>query len=75
MRHSGIRQLAEMGLRMKIMKFGGTSVGQPQRMHHVANLITADKEEKIVVLSAVSGTTNTLIDISLHLIAQQARYG
>jgi aspartate kinase len=52
---------------MKIMKFGGTSVGQPQRMHHVANLITADKEEKIVVLSAVSGTTNALIDISLHL--------
>jgi len=52
---------------MKIMKFGGTSVGQPQRMHHVANLITADAEEKIVVLSAVSGTTNALIDISLHL--------
>jgi len=52
---------------MKIMKFGGTSVGQPQRMHHVANLITADNEEKIVVLSAVSGTTNALIDISLHL--------
>ena len=49
------------------MKFGGTSVGQPQRMHHVANLITADNEEKIVVLSAVSGTTNALIDISLHL--------
>jgi len=52
---------------MKIMKFGGTSVGQPQRMHHVANLITADAEEKIVVLSAVSGTTNALVDISLHL--------
>ncbi len=49
------------------MKFGGTSVGQPQRMHHVANLITADAEEKIVVLSAVSGTTNALVDISLHL--------
>ncbi|MFN2439302.1 MAG: aspartate kinase [Chitinophagaceae bacterium] len=49
------------------MKFGGTSVGQPQRMHHVANLITQDAEEKIVVLSAVSGTTNALVDISFHL--------
>ncbi|HEY1113891.1 MAG TPA: aspartate kinase [Chitinophagaceae bacterium] len=49
---------------MKIMKFGGTSVGKPQRMHEVARLITSDSEEKIVVLSAVSGTTNALVDIS-----------
>ncbi|MBD0297591.1 MAG: aspartate kinase, partial [Flavisolibacter sp.] len=49
---------------MKVMKFGGTSVGQPQRMHHVAKLITADKGNKIVVLSAVSGTTNALVEIS-----------
>ena len=49
---------------MKVMKFGGTSVGQPQRMHHVAQLISADNEEKIVVLSAVSGTTNALVEIS-----------
>ncbi|MBD0333291.1 MAG: aspartate kinase [Chitinophagaceae bacterium] len=54
---------------MKVMKFGGTSVGLPQRMHHVAQLITADDEKKIVVLSAVSGTTNSLIEIS-SLLAQ-----
>jgi aspartate kinase len=48
---------------MKIMKFGGTSVGKPERMHQVADLITRDKEEKIVVLSALSGTTNTLVAI------------
>src|SRR5687767_6773867 len=48
---------------MKVMKFGGTSVGQPERMHHVAKLITKDNEEKIVVLSALSGTTNALIAI------------
>jgi aspartate kinase len=52
---------------MKIMKFGGTSVGKPQRMHEVARLITADAEEKIVVLSAVSGTTNALVAISQQL--------
>jgi len=48
---------------MKIMKFGGTSVGKPERMHQVADLITRDKEEKIIVLSALSGTTNTLVAI------------
>ena len=53
-----------MGVFMKIMKFGGTSVGLPQRMHEVAKLITTDSEEKIVVLSAVSGTTNSLVEIS-----------
>ena len=45
------------------MKFGGTSVGKPQRMHDVAKLITQDQEPKIVVLSAVSGTTNALVEI------------
>ncbi|MEO7310789.1 MAG: aspartate kinase [Chitinophagaceae bacterium] len=49
---------------MKIMKFGGTSVGKPERMHQVAELITADSESKIVVLSALSGTTNALVEIS-----------
>ncbi|HVG15756.1 MAG TPA: hypothetical protein VM935_12375, partial [Chitinophagaceae bacterium] len=49
------------------MKFGGTSVGLPQRMHQVAKLITAEPEEKIVVLSAVSGTTNSLVEISALL--------
>ncbi len=49
---------------MKVMKFGGTSVGKPERMHGVAQLITEDKEPKIVVLSALSGTTNALVSIS-----------
>jgi len=48
---------------MKIMKFGGTSVGKPERMFQVRDLITKDNEPKIVVLSALSGTTNTLVAI------------
>lgn len=48
---------------MKIMKFGGTSVGKPERMFQVRDLITRDNEPKIVVLSALSGTTNTLVAI------------
>ena len=48
---------------MKIMKFGGTSVGKPQRMREVSTLITKDSESKIVVLSALSGTTNSLVEI------------
>lgn len=52
---------------MKIMKFGGTSVGKPERMHQVAELITKDSEPKIVVLSALSGTTNALVAISEEL--------
>jgi aspartate kinase len=52
---------------MKVMKFGGTSVGKPQRMHEVANLITRDEDRKIVVLSALSGTTNALVEISESL--------
>lgn len=48
---------------MKIYKFGGTSVGKPERMRQVKELITADSEQKIVVLSAVSGTTNSLVEI------------
>ncbi|MFD2200466.1 aspartate kinase [Shivajiella indica] len=48
---------------MKIMKFGGTSVGKPERMHQVKDLITRDKQKKIVVLSALSGTTNALVGI------------
>ena len=49
---------------MKVMKFGGTSVGKPQRMQEVAKLVTGDEEPKIVVLSALSGTTNALVEIS-----------
>ena len=59
---------------MKVMKFGGTSVGLPQRMHEVAKLITADNQEKIVVLSAVSGTTNSLVEIA-SLLSKGNREG
>ena len=52
---------------MKVLKFGGTSVGSPQRMQDVARLITKDGASKIVVLSAMSGTTNTLVEISDYL--------
>ena len=49
------------------MKFGGTSVGTPERMKNVASLVTASGEPTFVVLSAMSGTTNTLIEISDYL--------
>ena len=49
---------------MKVMKFGGTSVGKPERMQQVAQLITKSNESTIVVLSALSGTTNALVEIS-----------
>jgi aspartate kinase len=49
---------------MKILKFGGTSLGTPKRMKTVAQLIFQEPEEKIVVLSAISGTTNTLVNIT-----------
>ncbi|MBT9483597.1 MAG: aspartate kinase [Sphingobacteriia bacterium RIFOXYD2_FULL_35_12] len=52
---------------MKVMKFGGTSVGKPERMHEVAKLITRNADSKIVVLSALSGTTNSLVEISNFL--------
>lgn len=48
---------------MKVLKFGGTSVGTPQRMKEVVRLIN-DGQQKIVVLSAMSGTTNSLVEIS-----------
>ena len=51
---------------MKVMKFGGTSVGSAQRMKSVASLIN-DGEDKIVVLSAMSGTTNSLVEICGYL--------
>ena len=56
---------------MKILKFGGTSLGTPERMHAVTQLITSDSDPKIVVLSAVSGTTNTLVQIGTALREQQ----
>ena len=48
---------------MKVLKFGGTSVGSAQRMKEVANLI-CNGERNLVVLSAMAGTTNTLVEIS-----------
>jgi len=48
---------------MKVLKFGGTSVGSAARMRDVAKLI-CDGDQKIVVLSAMSGTTNSLVEIS-----------
>lgn len=51
---------------MKILKFGGTSVGSAQRMKGVATLIRKNSND-IVVLSAMSGTTNSLVEISDYL--------
>ncbi|MDO9273992.1 MAG: aspartate kinase, partial [Lutibacter sp.] len=48
---------------MKVLKFGGTSVGSIANMKMVKDII-ADNEKKIVVLSAMSGTTNALVEIS-----------
>ena len=48
---------------MKVMKFGGTSVGKPERMQQVKELITKGDEPVITVLSALSGTTNALVSI------------
>ncbi len=49
---------------MKVMKFGGTSVGNVERIKSVAELIVEDGQPKVVVLSAMSGTTNSLLEIS-----------
>ena len=51
---------------MKVLKFGGTSVGSAERMQNVVELIN-DGETKIVVLSAMSGTTNSLIEFTNYL--------
>ncbi len=52
---------------MKVMKFGGTSVGSPTRMKEVTKLVTRSGEPVFVALSAMSGTTNSLVDISNYL--------
>jgi aspartate kinase len=59
---------------MKVLKFGGTSVGKPERMHSVATLISG-KDQKLVVLSAVSGTTNALVTISEALVNKDIEKG
>ena len=52
---------------MKVMKFGGTSVGSPERMKGVASLVTESGEPTFIVLSAMSGTTNSLVELSDYL--------
>lgn len=54
---------------MRVLKFGGTSVGSAERMHALVQLIN-DGVPKIVVLSAMSGTTNNLVEISAALYAK-----
>ncbi len=54
---------------MRVLKFGGTSVGSAERMHALVNLIN-DSTPKIVVLSAMSGTTNSLVEIGNALYAK-----
>lgn len=56
---------------MKVLKFGGTSVGSPERIKNVASLITKSGRN-IVVLSAMSGTTNTLVEITDYLYNKNA---
>jgi aspartate kinase len=55
---------------MKVLKFGGTSVGSPERMKEVAELIFTS-EPKIVVLSAMAGTTNSLVQIAESLYSKK----
>lgn len=52
---------------MQVWKFGGTSVGKPERMHTIKHLVVKDGKPKIVVLSALSGTTNALLSIAESL--------
>jgi aspartate kinase len=56
---------------MVVLKFGGTSVGKPERMKKIAELVLGTPGKKIVILSALSGTTNTLVAIGDHLLAGQ----
>src|SRR4051812_39608725 len=53
---------------MKVLKFGGTSVGSPARMQKLLDIINP-AERQIVVLSAVSGTTNNLVEIGQAYLA------
>lgn len=56
---------------MLVLKFGGTSVGKPERMKKIAELLLSTPGKKIVVLSALSGTTNALVAIGDHLLIGQ----
>lgn len=63
----GVRRPCYFYENMKVLKFGGTSVGSPDRMRNVADLVVADGEQKVVVLSAMSKTTNSLLEIADYL--------
>lgn len=52
---------------MNVMKFGGTSVGTPERIKSVAKMVSESGEQVLIVLSAMSGTTNSLVEISNYL--------
>lgn len=55
---------------MKVLKFGGTSVGSPERIKNLAQLVQSD-ESRIIVLSAMAGTTNSLIEIAALLYKRE----
>jgi len=59
---------------MKILKFGGTSVGSPERMTRLLDIVDPN-ESQIVVLSAVAGTTNSLVEISNYFLAGDKKKG
>lgn len=52
---------------MKVLKFGGSSLGEAERIREVAEIIGNTKEDKVVVLSAIEGTTDTLLEIAGYL--------
>lgn len=54
------------------MKFGGTSVASAERIKHVARLVTETSEPKVIVLSAMAGTTNQLVDIAAELVQKDS---
>ena len=58
--------------KMKVYKFGGTSVGSAKRMGEVARIIGDDSDPKIVVLSAMAGTTNALVELCDLCYAEKA---
>ncbi|MCF6298225.1 MAG: aspartate kinase [Flavobacteriaceae bacterium] len=57
---------------MIVLKFGGTSVGSVENIKKVAKIVKTEKKQNIVVLSAMSGVTNTLVKIS-NLLSQKNR--
>jgi len=52
---------------MLVLKFGGTSVGTAQRMRDVLSILNRSEDKQLVVLSAMAGTTNALIEINAEL--------